>query len=182
MLSELKKLKKQLADAMKRDAEEQRRDEEERERVLAAISLHHSAATKIQSQFRRMKFVRLFFQTKTEFVAARTIQSDTRRLLARRIVALLQKKQQHMKSPVNTIDDIEHPLLMEVEHYVDDTSSIPQQSGKSCSCGQDNCVECCTGDTGEHFIINSFSFGNISSSSFSFFLTHIPLYFFFCIL
>jgi len=73
---------------MKRDAEEQRRDEEERERVLAAISLHHSAATKIQSQFRRMKFVRLFFQTKTEFVAARTIQSDTRRLLARRIVAL----------------------------------------------------------------------------------------------
>jgi len=72
---------------MKRDAEEKRRDEEERERMLAAISLHHSAA-KIQSQFRRMKFVRLFFQTKTEFVAARTIQSVTRRLLARRIVAL----------------------------------------------------------------------------------------------
>ena len=82
MLSELKKLKKQLADAMKRDAEEQRRDEEERERLLAAISLHHSAATKIQSQFRRMKFVRLFVQTKTEFVAARTIQPITRRLLA----------------------------------------------------------------------------------------------------
>jgi hypothetical protein len=162
------------AEAQKREAEEQRRDKEERERVLAAISLHHSAATKIKSQFRRMKFVRLFFQTKTEFVAARTIQSVTRRLLARRIVALLQKKQQHMKSP-----DTEHPLLMEVEHYVDDTSSIPQQSGKSCSCGQDSCVECCIG---EHFIINSFSFSNIFSSFFSFFLTHIPLYFFFCIL
>jgi len=170
---------KQLADAIKRKAEEQRRDEEERERVLAAISLHHSAATKIQSEFRRMKFVRLLFQTKTKFVAARTIQSVTRRLLARRVVALLREKQQHMKSPVNTNDDIEHPLLMKVEHDVDDTSSIPQQSGKSCSCGQDSCVECCIG---EHFIINSFSFSNIFSSFFSFFLTHIPLYFFFCIL
>ena len=138
--------------------------------MLAAIRLLHSAATKIQSQFRRMKFVRLLFQTKTKFVAARTIQSVTRRLLARRVVALLREKQQHMKSPVNTNDDIEHPLLMQVEHDVDDTSSIPQQSGKSCSCGQDSCVECCIG---EHFIINSFSFSNIFSSFFSFFLTHI---------
>ncbi|KAL7447195.1 hypothetical protein ACHAXM_011187, partial [Skeletonema potamos] len=134
---------------MKRKAEEQRRDEEERERVLAAIRLLHSAATKIQSQFRRMKFVRLLFQTKTKFVAARTIQSVTRRLLARRVVALLREKQQHMKSPVNTNDDIEHPLLMQVEHDVDDTSSIPQQSGKSCSCGQDSCVECCIANDGE---------------------------------
>ena len=138
---------KQLADAMKRKAEEQSRDEEERERVLAAIRLQHSAATKIQSQFRRMKFVRLLFQTKTKFVAARTIQSVTRRLLARRVVALLREKQ----PPVNTNDDSENHFLMEVEHDVDDTSSIPQQSGKSCSCGQDSCVECCIG---EHFIIN----------------------------
>jgi len=157
---------KQLADAMKRKAEEQRRDEEERERVLAAIRLLHSAATKIQSQFRRMKFVRLLFQTKTKFVAARTIQSVTRRLLARRVVALLREKQ----PPVNTNDDSENHFLMEVEHDVDDTSSIPQQSGKSCSCGQDSCVQCCIG---EHFIINSFSFSNIFSSFFSFFLTHI---------
>jgi hypothetical protein len=39
------------AEAQEREADEQRRDKEERERVLAAISLHHSAATKIQSQF-----------------------------------------------------------------------------------------------------------------------------------
>jgi hypothetical protein len=71
---------------------------------------------------------------------------------------------------VNTNDDIENHFLMEVENDVDDTSSIPQQSGKSCSCGQDSCVECCIG---EHFIINSFSFSNIFSSFFSFFLTHI---------
>eukprot|EP00984_Skeletonema_dohrnii_P021318 scaffold10624_cov104-Skeletonema_dohrnii-CCMP3373.AAC.4 len=72
-------------------AEERQRDEELKMSYITALHEQNSAASKIQSVIRMIKFKREFPRMKEEFIAARTIQSCMRAFLFRRLMGTLSR-------------------------------------------------------------------------------------------
>ena len=72
-------------------AEERQRDEELKMSYITALHEQNSAASKIQSVIRMIKFKREFPRMKEEFIAARRIQSCMRAFLFRRLMGTLSR-------------------------------------------------------------------------------------------